>query len=151
MKIRSGNDIIGAGQFDDDLSPGVASFIANFGQRPKPVDADQARTVVKRLRVLLGEGLANAKRCGVELNPAQLVRVCDDLLREALENGWRPDYGTTVEGFLLAGIFDELVQQPSNIFDVATNSQGQQYYVPLSAENWTACLEALRLSLLPSQ
>jgi hypothetical protein len=61
MKVRSGNDIIGAGHFDDDLSPGVASFIANFGQRPRPVDAQQVRTVVKRLRVLLGEGIASVK------------------------------------------------------------------------------------------
>jgi len=151
MKIRSGNEIIGAGHFDDDLTPGVASFIANFGKRPKPADADQIRTVVKRLRVLLGEGLVNAKRCGVELTPLQLVRVCDDLLREAREGGWQPDYGTTVEGFILGGIFDELVQQPSNIFDVAVNREGGQFYVPLSADNWTACLEALRFSLLPSQ
>lgn len=56
MKIRSGNDIIGAGHFDDDLSPGVA-----------------------------------------------------------------------------------------------TSLDGGTYYVPLSAENWTACLEALRLSLSPHQ
>jgi hypothetical protein len=151
MKVRSGNDIIGAGHFDDDLSPGVASFIANFGQRPRPVDAQQVRTVVKRLRVLLGEGIANAKRCGVELTSAQLVRVCDDLLREVRESGYRPDYDESVAGLLLGGIFDELVQQPSNIFDVATSLDGGTYYVPLSAENWTACIEALRLSLAPHQ
>jgi hypothetical protein len=151
MKIRSGNDTIGEGNFYDGLSPGVASFISNFGKRPKPVDAEQARTVVKRLRVLLGENVLNARRCGVELTAVHLVRVCDDLLREARETGFRPDYGESLEGFQLAGIFDELVQQPSNIFDVATNSQGQQYYVPLGTENWIACLEALRLSLSPCQ
>ena len=150
MKIRSGNEIVGAGHFDDDLTPGVASFIANFGKRPRPVDANQARTVVKRLRMLLGESLANAKRCGVELTPLKLVCVCDDLLREARESGYRPDYGPTVKGFILGGIFDELVQQPSNIFDVAVDREGGQFYVPLSADNWIACLEALRFSLLPS-
>jgi hypothetical protein len=149
MKIRSGNDIVGAAFFGDELSPGVASFIANFGKRPRPVDVQQARTVVKRLRLLLGEHMVNATRCGVEITAAKLERVCDDLLREARESGWRPDYGASVEGFILGGIFDELVQQPSNIFDIATNRDGQQYYVPLSAENWTACLEALRLSLAP--
>jgi len=146
MKIRSGNDTVGAGYLDGDLSPGVACFIANFGRRPRPVDAQQVRTVVKRLRVLLGEGNRNAKRCGVELNAAQLVRVCDDLQREAQEPDFCPDYGSTVEGFILSGIFDELGQQPSNIFDLSTNSQGQQYYVPLSAEKWTTYLETLRLS-----
>jgi len=73
-------------------------------------------------------------------------------LHEFVENSAEDKafYGPTVEGFILGGIFDELVQQPSNIFDVAVDREGGQFYVPLSADNWIACLEALRFSLLPS-
>jgi len=103
MKVRSGNPVIGHGHFDDGLTPGVASFIANFGRRPKTVDAAQARVVVQRLRVLLGEAVAGAKRCGVDLTAAQFIRVCDDLLREVRECGYRPDYGTTSRGTCARG------------------------------------------------
>ncbi len=135
----------------DELSPGVVSFVENFGSRPAPVDPAQAATVVKRLRVLLGEALENARRCGVELRPPALVAVCDELLREVRDPGYRPDFGESVEGFLLSGLFDELVQQPSNIFEIATSPDGREYYVSLSPENWAACLAVLRLSLSPHQ
>lgn len=151
MKIRRGNDAIGAENFDADLSPGVVHFIANFGTRPAPIHAEEIRVVTRRLRVLLGEGLENARRCGEELTATHLAMVCDDLLRETREPGYRPEYGDSVRGFLLGGIFDDLVQQPSNIFDSGTGLDGRQYFVPMSAENWRACLEALRFSLLPAQ
>ena len=151
MRVRSGNTIVGLGNFDPELSPGVANFIANFGKRPAPVDAAQARVVVKRLRVLIGEGIENAKRCEATLTAEDLVKVCDDLIRETRENGFRPDYGDSVKGFILSGIFDELLMQPSNIFDVERSLDGGNFYVPLSAETWVACLEALRLSLAPEK
>ena len=57
----------------------------------------------------------------------------------------------TVEGFFFTGLFDEMMQQPSNIFDEVTDARGVSYYVPLTAETWIRCLETLRLILLPSQ
>lgn len=136
-------------EFDD--SAALHSFLALTGRRPEPATAEQIRTVVRRLRVLLGEALEQSRRVGVDLTPPKLVALCDELLHEAREPGYRPAFNDSVEGFFLGGLFDELVLEPSNIFDTVTSTDGREFYVPLSAEQWIACLEVLRLSLAPQQ
>jgi len=136
-------------EFDD--SAALHSFLALTGRRPEPATAEQIRTVVRRLRVLLGEALEQSRRVGVDLTPPKLVALCDELLHEAREPGYRPAFSDSVEGFFLGGLFDELVLEPSNIFDTVTSTDGREFYVPLSAEQWIACLEVLRLSLAPQQ
>lgn len=138
---RAESDNSGAGHPLTDLT----------GGRPEPVTSAQIRTVVRRLRVLLGEALEQSRRVGVELTPLKLVALCDELLREAHEPGYRPAFDDSVEGFFLGGLFDELVVEPSNIFDTVISTDGREFYVPLSAEQWIACLETLRLSLAPQQ
>lgn len=119
------------------------------GAPPAPLSAAQMASVLKRLRVLLGEAILEGKRVGVELTPPKLAALCDELIREASEPGYRPDFGTSVEAFFLGGVFEQLMQEPSNIFDQVRAADGREYYVPLTPEQWIACLAHLRLSLLP--
>jgi hypothetical protein len=95
--------------------------------------------------------LEQSHRVGVDLTPLKLVVLCDELLREAQEPGYRPVFDDSVEGFFLSGLFEDLVIEPSNIFDTVTDPDGRQFYVPLSADQWIACLETLKLSLAPQQ
>jgi hypothetical protein len=120
-----------------------------IGAAPAPLSAEQMASVLRRLRVILGDAIEEGKRLGVELTPSKAARVCDELIREAEEPGYRPDFGSSVEGFFLDGVFDQLVQEPSNIFDQVQATDGREYYVPLTPEQWIACLGRLRFSLLP--
>jgi hypothetical protein len=103
--------------------------------------------VVRKLQVLLGEALAEANQSGVNLTVDSLVQVVEEALREASDMGYRAGFPATVEGIFLSGIYDDLVQQPSNIFDVVTRSNGKTYYVPLSSGVWIRCLESLKALL----
>lgn len=130
-------------------SPDSEALSAMTGAESKPLSAKQTASVVKRLRVILGEAMEEGKRLGVELTPPKLAAICDELLHEARNAGYQPDFGSSVEGFFLRGVFDQLVQEPSNIFDQVQALDGREYYVPLTPEQWVACLSTLRLSLLP--
>ena len=132
-------------------SQGARALAQMTGHAPKPPTPQQIRSIVKRLQVLLGEAMEQGERVGVEVTPPKLARVCDELLHEAHHPGYRPRHDGSVEGFFLAGVFEDLVQQPSNIFDEVIGADGKAYYVPLTAETWIQCLETLRLVLSPSQ
>lgn len=56
-----------------------------------------------------------------------------------------------MESFFFAGVFEDLVHQPSNIFDEVIGADGKACYVPLTVETRIECLETLRLVLSPSQ
>jgi len=147
--LRSGADIAMTMGTDESAKNSLLVGMAEPSQ--KPISKDQMRKVLKRLRVLLGEAIEQGSRVGLDLSSVKLAALCGELIREAEELGYRPAYDDSVEGFFLGGVFDELMQQPSNIFDAVMGLDGVDYYVPLSAENWIACLEALRFSLQPSQ
>ncbi len=132
-------------------SVAARSLLEMTGKPPTPATPQQIRGIVKRLQVLLGESMEQGGHLGVDVTPAKLARVCDELLHEARHPGYRPRHDGSVEGFFFAGVFEDLVQQPSNIFDEVTGIDGKAYYVPLTVETWIQCLETLRLVLSPSQ
>ncbi len=150
-KIQPDGDEFEKPRPQPDSSTASDAFADLTGHAPAPATAEQIRTVVRRLRVILGEALEQSRRVGVELTPLKLVALCDELLREAREPGYRPAFDDSVEGFFLSGLFDELVLEPSNIFDTVTSTDGREFYVPLTPDQWIACLETLRLSLAPQQ
>ena len=113
-----------------------------------PVTSRDLRPVIRKLEVLLGEALGEAQKSGVNLPVTSLVTVIDEAVHEATDLGYRAKFPQTVEGVFLSGIYDELVQQPSNIFDVVTRADGKSYYVPLSSGVWIRCLKSLRKILL---
>ena len=135
----------------DHLSAGAEVVAEMTGHLPKPLTPEQMKPILHRLRVILGEAVEQGERVGVDLNAPKLAMLCDELLREASEPGYRPAFDDSVEGFFLGGVFDELVQQPSNIFDQVMGTDGREYYVPLTTEQWIACLQRLRFSFLPHQ
>lgn len=122
-----------------------------LGHAPAPATSHQLKSVIRRLEVVLGEALEGGRRVGVEVTPAKLALLCDELLIEAEQPGYRPANDGTVEAFFFGGLFEEMVQQPSNIFEEVTSPEGKSFYVPLTVETWTECLRTLRTLLTPSQ
>ena len=117
-------------------------------EESRPVSRRDLRPVIRKLGVLLGEALAEANKSGVGLPLSSLVIVIDEAIKEASDLEYRAKFPKTVEGVFLSGIYDELVQQPSNIFDIVTRSDGKSYYVPLSSGVWIRCLQEVRKSLM---
>jgi hypothetical protein len=54
-----------------------------------------------------------------------------------------PD-GADARTFFIHGLYDELIQQPSNIFETKLFPDGSTRYVPIGRAVWKACLERLR-------
>lgn len=148
---RQSDSLDGPGEAGAAPSIGSSAVSALTGSAPVPATPQQIRSVVKRLEVLLGEAIEQGRRVGVDVTPPKLARLCDELLREAREPGYRPENDGSVEAFFFAGIFEDLVQQPSNIFEQVSAPDGKEYYVPLTLETWEACLQALKFLLSPSQ
>ncbi len=102
-------------------------------EESRPVSRRDLRPVIRKLEVVLGEALGRANKSGVGLPMSSLVLVIDEAVKEASDMEHRARFPQTVEGVFLSGIYDELVQQPSNIFDIVTRADGKSYYVPLSS------------------
>ena len=45
---------------------------------------------------------------------------------------------------------DDLIQYPSNIFEIVAAADGTQNYLPLTPEAWAVCLTRLKDSLPPN-
>ena len=129
------------------------SSLTNVPQKAVPEDAapvsdKQIKSIVRKVKAVIIEAQAEASHSGVELTTQSLIRVIDEAILEASDMSHQPDFPQTVEGIYLSGIYDDLIQQPSNIFDTVTREDGKSYYIPLSSGVWARCLEVLRKGLL---
>lgn len=127
--------------------------LANVPQKAVPEDAapvsdKQIKSIVRKVKAVIVEAKAEASHSGVDLTSESLIRVVDEAILEASDMSHQPDFPQTVEGVYLSGIYDDLIQQPSNIFDIVTRADGKSYYIPLSSGVWARCLEVLRKGLL---
>ena len=113
-----------------------------------PVDTSQLSTVVGRVAVVMADYLESGKDIGLELNPVEIVSAVDAAIREAegLPSPW-PD-GADARTFFIHGLYDELIQQPSNIFETRRFPDGTERYVPIARATWKACLERLRQQIV---
>lgn len=102
---------------------------------------------VRRLTALCAEHLATAPRLGMQASPDHLLRVIDTALSEATD-GPLPEWGTDIEGYFLQGLYEELIQQPANLFTGTRLLQGEEVPVPISTENWIECLHVFRAAIL---
>jgi hypothetical protein len=106
-------------------------------------DLAQIDRVVEKIEDVMATYLDGGAKVGLELDVAQVLRVIERAQEEAEGRG-NADFGEDVAGFHMAGLYEELIQQPSNIFEQITREDGEPTYVPLSAPLWRACLARLR-------
>ena len=109
-----------------------------------PADTRQIAAVVAKLQVVIADYLESGKPIGIALNPVEILSAIEAAIAEAegQPSPW-PD-GGEARAFFVHGLYDELIQQPSNIFETKLFPDGSERYIPISRATWKACLMRLR-------
>jgi hypothetical protein len=112
------------------------------------VDKSQISEVVQKLQAVIADYLESGKPLKITLNPIEILSALDAAIEEALghPSPW-PD-GAEARAFFIHGLYDEIIQQPSNIFETRFFPDGSERFVPVSRATWKACLESLRTRII---
>lgn len=104
--------------------------------------------IVRRLEGIVTNHLEGARRIGHPLTLEQVFAVIDALCAEA-EGLTRPVAFSNgeVAFYLMDGLYEELLGEPSNIFYSTEIADGVIRFEPLPRDFWLACLGALRQRL----
>ena len=104
--------------------------------------------VVGRLHGVIAEYLESGERLGIRLQPVEIVSALDAALAEAdgRPSEW-PD-GGDARTFFVHGLYQEIIQQPSNVFETRVFPDGSERYIPVGAELWKVCLQRVRAVIL---
>jgi len=111
-------------------------------------DAAAVKAVVARVQLAMADYLESGKGLGIVLQPVEIVSALDAALAEAdgQPSPW-PD-GADARTFFLHGLYDEIVQQPSNLFETRVFPDGSERYVPVGKAVWRAGLELTKAAIL---
>jgi len=114
------------------------------------VDTAQLAAVLDKLSVVMADYLDSGKTIDIVLNPVEILSAVEAAIREAegQPSPW-PD-GADARTFFVHGLYDEIIQQPSNIFETKIFPDGSERYIPIARGTWKACLEQLRLQIVES-
>jgi hypothetical protein len=112
------------------------------------VDKSQISEVVQKLQAVIADYLESGKPLKLTLNPIEILSALEAAIEEAQgrPSPW-PD-GADARAFFIHGLYDEIIQQPSNIFETRFFPDGSERYVPVSRATWKACLESLRTKII---
>jgi hypothetical protein len=107
-------------------------------------DTRQIGTVVSKLQVVIADYLDSGKPLKITLSAFEILSAVEAAVQEAAGNPspW-PD-GADARTFFVHGLYDEIIQQPSNIFETKLFPDGSERYIPISRATWKVCLESLR-------
>ena len=122
-------------------------FSQEKSESTSPPSAKQLASIAGRLQKVLHDYEAQAKRLKLKLSSADILSVVDNAILEAEGKGDTIRWPETTLGFFLGGFYEELIQQPSNIFEEITDERGVQIYIPLKPEIWKLCLVKFRSTL----
>jgi hypothetical protein len=127
----------------------AADLEAFLGRPPDKVNHTQIHGILQRLRVRLGEASREAEALGLVFDGPLVHEILDHLLTETRQPGHTPFNDGSVRAWFIDGLFADLIQYPSNIFEIVTAVDGTQTYLPLTPEAWAVCLAKLKNSLQP--
>ena len=104
--------------------------------------------IVRRLEAIVTNHLEGARRVGHPLTLAQVLAIIDALRAEG-EGRSRPVAfsNSEVAFYLMDGLYEELLGEPSNIFYSTQVAGDVTRFEPLPRDFWLACLQALRQRL----
>ena len=114
-----------------------------------PLPAKQQRTeiarIVRRLEAIVINHLEGARRIQHPLSLEQVLAIIDALRAEA-EGKTRPVAFSNGEVmfYLMDGLYEELLGEPSNIFLSTPMAEGVMRFEPLQRDFWLICLAGLR-------
>ncbi|MCA1962491.1 MAG: hypothetical protein LDL31_00940 [Prosthecobacter sp.] len=111
--------------------------------QPRDIEA-----LVEKLSIVVADDLEGGATLGIRLGPVEIVSAIDAALEEAFgrPSPW-PD-GAGAREFFLHGLYEEIIQQPSNLFETRMFPDGSKRYLPVNCGTWKACLEALRMRVV---
>ncbi len=116
-----------------------------------PADLREVDAIVRKLQVVMADYLESGRTLNIRLTAVEILSAIEAALAEArgTPTPW-PD-GADARTFFLHGLYDEIIQQPSNIFETRVFPDGSSRYVPVSKAVWKACLEKLQKSIASRQ
>ncbi|HAL71682.1 MAG TPA: hypothetical protein DCP71_07920 [Verrucomicrobiales bacterium] len=113
-------------------------------------DLKQIQTVVGKLQTVIADYLDSGKPLQIALSAFEVLSALEAAIQEAdgRPSPW-PD-GADARTFFIHGLYDEIIQQPSNIFETRLFPDGSERYVPVSRATWKACLQRLHEQIIAS-
>ncbi|MGV3664229.1 MAG: hypothetical protein ACO1TE_28915 [Prosthecobacter sp.] len=113
-------------------------------------DTSQLTAVLEKLGVVMADYLESGRTIDIVLTPLEIISAVEAAIREAegQPSPW-PD-GADARTFFVHGLYDEIIQQPSNIFETKVFPDGSERYIPIARGTWKACLERLRQQIVES-
>ena len=113
-----------------------------------PADLRQIQNVISKVQIAIADYLQSGAPLNITLNPVEILSAIEAAIREAegRPSPW-PD-GADARTFFIHGLYDDLIQQPSNIFETKRFPDGTERYLPISPATWKACLEKLRSQIV---
>lgn len=115
------------------------------------VDEGAVKAVAARVRVAMADYLESGKGLGWILKPVEIVSAIDAALKEAAGIPSPLPEGDNARVFFLHGLYEEIVQQPSNLFETRVFPDGSERYVPMGKAVWRACLEKVKAEILKAE
>ncbi len=127
------------------MTENKSSQLATSAPAPTAAQTKEIARIVRRLEAIITNHLEGARRLGHPMSLAQVVAIIDALRAEA-RGAVRPVAFSDGEVmfYLMDGLYEELLGEPSNIFHAARVSENVTRLEPLPPEFWIACLESLR-------
>lgn len=115
------------------------------------VDEAAVEAVAARVRVAMADYLESGRPLGLKLKPVEVVSAIDAALKEAAGIPSPLPEGDNARVFFLHGLYEEIVQQPSNLFETRMFPDGSERYVPMGRAVWRAGLEKVREGILKAE
>ena len=104
--------------------------------------------IVRRLEAIVTNHLEGARRSHHPLARDQFLAVVDALHAEATGDARPVPFSNyEVSFYLMDGLYEELLGEPSNIFSATPGPDGVTRLEPLHQDFWLDCLAALRRRL----
>jgi len=115
-----------------------------------PADTRQIHTVISKLQSVIADYLDSGKPLKITLSAYEILSAIEAAIQEVAgsPSPW-PD-GADARTFFVHGLYDEIIQQPSNIFETKLFPDGSERYIPISRATWKTCLESLREQIIES-
>ena len=112
----------------------------------------EAKRVLKRLAAIIEDHRRAGESLGVDFDPRQLGIVLD-ALRDHAQGGSgvvKVDPEKEIEAYCLNRLFEELVEEPSNILYATKTGPDTMRYDAMDSSFWVQCLDLLQKNYDPS-
>ncbi len=139
----------------------VRSLFEMGTETPPPVEAKQemedpkgeAQRIVKRLAAIVEDHKQAARSLHIDLGPDDLRAVIGSLKDHAKGGVGVPVSGARdeIHGYCLNRLFEELVEEPSNILFTTQKGNDTVRYDAMNASFWLECLDLFELVHCPAK